>query len=328
MKKTKYLRPFILLILSLWSFGNLLSETSFAAPGDFPKKTITIIINSGPGGGRDTISRGVGNTMKKLLGVPIVIRNLPGAGGIRGLEYLWGSAPDGYTLGVGTPTDILIPLIQKTKYDPKKFIYIANAQYTPDLFLVKSDSPFHSLKDFKTFGKDIRVGTHILASVGTVAYMILGDREGFPISIVAGYPGIVAATLGLTRGETETNDLIPNVAMPYVRAGQVRPILVIGKERHPNFPNIPTVGEIGHPDLAVFALYFWFMAPPEVPKDRIQILEDALMKTLKDPEFLKWANRTGVDIVPLNSQQTTKLVFDAAEVSSKYRKVVEKYIEK
>jgi len=146
--------------------------------------------------------------------------------------------------------------------------------------------------------------------------------------VVAGYKGIPEVTLGLIRGEIETNDIVASAAMQFVRAGQIRPILVIGDKRSPLFPNTPTVGEIGYPDLATFALSYWCMGPPGIPGARMHILEDALMKTLKDPDFLAWAKGAGVDVVPLNSQETTKLVSDFSDVSGKYQKIVEKYVEK
>ncbi|MFB3887430.1 MAG: Bug family tripartite tricarboxylate transporter substrate binding protein [Thermodesulfobacteriota bacterium] len=328
MEKAKFIKPLVFLGLSFWVVSHLLSGISYGASVDFPKKEITIIVNSGPGGGRDIIARGVANTMSKYLKVPVVVLNLPGAGGIRGLEQLYSSEPDGYTIGVGTPSDIIIQVIENPRYDSKKFTYIGNAEFIPDLLLVKSDSPFRSVKDFKKFDKKIRVGTHLLGSVGTVVYMILAEREGFPISIISGYKGIADATLGLIRGETETNDLVPNASLPHVRAGKVRAILTIAQKRDRNFPDVPTVGEIGYPDLANFALYFWFMAPPGVPEARSRILEDALMKTLKDPEFLKWAITANVDIFPLNAQENTKLSIDFSDTTFKYKGIIEKYIQK
>ena len=328
MKKAQFPRSFIFVGLSLWFFLGLFS-TSSAAPGDYPNKEITIIVNSNPGGGRDLIARGFGNTLSKHLGVPCVVLNVAGAGGMRGVEQLYNSAPDGYTVGIGALTDIMLQFIEKPKYDAKKFIPIGTIQRSPDFLFVRSDSPFQSVKDFKTFGKKIRVGTHVLTAVGTVAYMILADREGFSISIVAGYKGIPEVTLGLIRGEIETNDIVGSAAAPFVRAGQIRPILVLGDKRSPSFPNTPTAGEIGHPDLASFGLYYWLVAPPGVPKARIQVLEEGFMKTVKDPEFLTWAKGAGADIAPLSAEETAKLVNDfAADFSLKYVNIVKKYMEK
>ena len=91
-------------------------------------------------------------------------------------------------------------------------------------------------------------------------------------------------------GEVEFSAFAWRVAKPFVEAGQIRPILILDQKRFPNLPDIPTVGEAGYPDLETFGTnVIYFMAPPGVPKDRAQILEEALMKTLKDPEFVKWA---------------------------------------
>ena len=63
----------------------------------------------------------------------------------------------------------------------------------------------------------------------------------------------------------------------------------------PDFPDIPTIGELGHKDLGALSLDYWLMAPPQTPKARLQVLEEALMKTLKDPEFLAWAKGANVE---------------------------------
>jgi tripartite-type tricarboxylate transporter receptor subunit TctC len=323
MKKAEWLTVLFLVCSTCLLFDFVPNLACAAA--DFPTKEVTIIVNSNPGGGRDVIARGVANTMSKHLSTPVVVLNVAGASGMRGLEQLYNSPPDGYTVGIGTPSDIILQFVEKPKYDSKKFIYIGNAQHTPDFFFVKSDSPIRSIKDFKSFGKKVRIGTHILTSNGTVAYMILAEREGFTISIVAGYKGIPEVTLGLIRGEIEANDIVASAAMQFFRAGQIRPIAVIGEKRSPLFPDVPTIGEAGYPELANFALYYWFMAPPGLSKGRAQVLEDALMKTLKDPEFLNWAKGAGVDVASLSSQETTKLVSDFSDIAAKYQKVVQKY---
>ena len=147
--------------------------------------------------------------------------------------------------------------------------------------------------------------------------MILSEREGFPISVVAGYKALEKVTL-LIRGGIETNDIVGKRGDAICAGRADTPDSRHWRQTLAPFPDTPTVGEIGYPDLATFALSYWCMAPPGVPKARGQILEDALMKTLKDPEFLAWAKGAGVDVVALNSEETTKLVFDFIEISCKY----------
>jgi len=317
---------FVTLLLSIvasFCFG-----TAFAASPDFPKKEITVIVNMGPGGGRDVIARGVGAVMSKYVGVPVVVQNVPGGGGAIGMAKLYGSAPDGYTIGVGMATDIIDQLLEKREYDNKKFIYLGRAQSSPGFLFVKSDSSFRSVKDFKTFGKPVRHSTFSYMSNSTVVPIVIANREGWPLVIVAGYKGAADAAMALVRGEVEFSGPGHVAALPFMKAGQIRPILAIDSKRSPDFPDVPTVGEVGHPDLAIWTLDFWFMAPPGVPNVRTKILEDALMKTVKDPEFVKWAKGAGVDPGPLTGEETTKVVMSLFGQLDRYKGDIEKYIKK
>jgi tripartite-type tricarboxylate transporter receptor subunit TctC len=318
-------RKLFLFSLSSILCVTFLAELSFSAPVDFPKKEISIVVNMGAGGARDILARGLGKTMSKYLGVPIVVMNMPGAGGARGLISLYHAAPDGYTLGIGTVADVLDQILEKQEYDNKRFTYIGRAQSSPSFLFTKSDSPLRSIKDFKAFGKPIRHSTPSLTTNTSVIAMVLSNREKFPLTIVGGYQGGAAAILGLIRGEVEISGPGLATAMPFVRSGQIRPILTIYQKRSPDFPDVPTVGEIGHPDLASIAIDYWCMAPPGVPKAHVQILEDALMKTLKDPEFLGWAKGAGVDPGPLGAGETTDLVLKLFELFQQYKGDIEKH---
>jgi tripartite-type tricarboxylate transporter receptor subunit TctC len=328
LKMKKWRGRAILVILgpSLWLFSSFLAGTTVAVEKDFPKKEITIIVNYGAGGARDILARGVGKTMSKYLGVPLVVMNMPGAGGLRGLISLYHSSPDGYTIGVGAAPEIIDQIIQKQDYDIKKFSYIGRVQSSPTFFFVKSDSSFRSLKDFITFGKPIRQSSFSVTSLSTVPAIILAKREGFPLTIVGGFQGGAAVLLSLIRGEVEFTGVNLSTALSYVRSRQIRAILTIDQKRHSEFPDTPTVVEAGHEDLAILSLDYWFMAPPGVPKVRIQILEDALIKTLKDPEFLEWAKGAAVDPAPFNSEETTKMIFNLFALFEPYKGDIEKYM--
>lgn len=262
--------------------------------------------------------------MSKYLDVPVVIMNMPGAGGARGLISLLHSAPDGYTIGVGSGSDITNQIMEKQEYDFKKFTYIGNIQHSPNLWFVKSDSPFRSVKDFKTSGKVIRHSTFSFLANHSVVAMIIANRENWPLVVVGGYKSAADAVLGVIRGETDFCGNLPSSAAQFTRAGQIRPILTVDQKRCDDFPDIPTVGEVGYSDLAVFATDFWFMAPPGVPKARIQFLEDALMKTLKDPEFLKWAKGAGVETKPMPGEEISKMVFKIFDLIEQYKGDLEK----
>lgn len=207
--------------------------------------------------------------MSKYTGVPIVVLNEVGAGDARGLLRLYNSPPDGYTIGIGTATAIIDQIIEKRDYDNKKFAYIGRAQSTPSFFFVKPDAPFRSLKDFKTFNKVVRHSAFSLTGNPTVAAMVIANRMGFPLVVVGGYKSSADAVLALIRGEVEFTAAIQSSAMPFVQAGQMRPIASLFAKRSPEFPDIPTLTELGYPDLESLTTDYWFMAPPQTPKPRM-----------------------------------------------------------
>jgi tripartite-type tricarboxylate transporter receptor subunit TctC len=328
MMKTKRVRfSRLIFFLGFWAFfsGTFFCGVSFTAPVDFPKKEITIVVPFGPGGAIDILARGIANTMKKYLGVPFVVNNIPGAGGSRGRAFIYHSAPDGYTWGGGTYAYIVEEILEKQDYESKKFTYLGNAQCSPDFVWVKSDSPIRSVKDFKTFGKRIQCGTFGLFSPTVVPIMIMADREKWPMVILGGYKGGGDVALGLVRGDFDFAAFALSTAAPFVRSGQIRPIMRYDLKRDPRFPDAYSMQDEGFPDLAVFTNNYWFMGPPGVPKDRLKIVEDGFMKTLKDPEFIKWAEGAGIDISPISGEELTKMVFNLFDLLGRYKEVIKKY---
>jgi tripartite-type tricarboxylate transporter receptor subunit TctC len=308
--------------------GSAMVGTIYAAEADFPKKEITFICSFAPGGSRDILARGVAKVMSKHLRVPMVVVNTPGAGGARGSIQLYHAAPDGYTIGLGTATEIMLQIVEKQAFDNKKFSYIGMVQSSPTFCYVKSDSSFRSFKDFKNFGKSVRLAALGVTQSSTVPVIIMAKREGFPLSIISAFPSAPPALLSVIRGEVELASFPLSPALPFLKSGQIRPLLTIDRKRYADFPDVPTVGDIGYSDLGNFALDYWMIASPGVPKDRVKILEDALMKTLKDPEFVAWAKGAGVDIAPSGGEETLKSVLNLFTLLEGYKGDIEKYMKK
>lgn len=328
MKKRTVRGTIVFLSLFLCLFGSALVDTVSAAEKDFPKKEITIICSFAPGGSRDILARGVGKVMSKHLGVPMVVVNTPGAGGARGAIALYHAASDGYTIGFGTATEVLLQIVEKQDFDNKRFSYLGKVQSSPTFCYVKSDSPIRSIKDLKTFGKSIRLSALGVTQSSTVPVIIMAKREGFPLSIISGFQSGPPSLLSVIRGEVEMTSLPLSPALPFLKSGQLRPILTIDRKRYPDFPDIPTVGDIGYADLGNFALDYWMIAPPGTPKERVRMLEEALMKTVRDPEFVEWAKGAGVDPAPLGAEETAKDALNLFSLLESYKGDIEKYMKK
>jgi tripartite-type tricarboxylate transporter receptor subunit TctC len=153
----------------------------------------------------------------------------------------------------------------------------------------------------------------------------MANRDDFPLEIKAGYKSASDALQGLIRGEVEFSGGAPSTSLPFMQAGRIKPILTVGPKRHPDYPNVPSIGEEGYPELATFSTDLWLMGPAGIPKDRVPILERALMNTLKDGEFLRWAKEAGVDVNPLAGKEVTETISTLFSVLEKYKKDIEKY---
>jgi len=316
----------ILILMSFFLVLSFFPGIPAAAEAKFPDKPVTIVVSFGPGGMRDIAARGVGNTMSKYLGVPVIVKNLPGAGGVRGMNDIYHADADGHTFGVSMATDIVAQILKTVEFDNTKYTVIGRIQRSPGFLAVKSDSPIHSIKNFKTFGKPIRQAAFSLFAPSTILPMILAEREGWELITIGGYRGAAAANLAVVRGEVEIAGAGLSSLKPYLQAGQLRLILTIDDKRAADFPNVPTIVEEGHPDLANFALDLWFVGPPGIPESRIKILEDALQKTAKDPEFLKWAEKAGMDIAYLDGTKMRKNILELFGLFTKYKPVLQRYI--
>ena len=149
-----------------------------------------------------------------------------------------------------------------------------------------------------------------------------------PLVNVSGYQGSAAGLLALVRGEVEFVGTPESAAKAFVDSGQIRPLVAIGDHRSPTLPNVPTVSEVGLADLSNLGLDLWLVAPPKVPADRMKILEDALARTLKDPEIVTWASSARVELAPLGAAATTKVTTDLLVLFEKYKADIEKYVKK
>ncbi len=277
---------------------------------DFYKgKQITLIVSYGPGGGYDVYARVLARYMSKYIpGNPtIVIQNMPGAGSLRGANYIYNAAPkDGTAFGTFARNIPLIGLLQKTnqnvQFDPLKFTWIgSSASFANDAYMlmVRRDAPVKSVDDArKPGGPSIVLGTTAEGASSDAIGVVLREMLGFNIKQVPGYVDGAALNLAFERGEIEARNVGYSSIKPnkpdWVKPGGLGNILVVfGRAtRHADFPNAPTARELAKNAsdrnlieiLEVpYSLSRPFAAPPGVPEDRAKALVKAFMDTHKRP---------------------------------------------
>ena len=321
---------------------------------DFYKgKQITLIVSYGPGGGYDVYARVLARFMPKYIpGNPsIVIQNMPGAGSLRGANFIYNAAPkDGTAFGIFARNIPLIGLLQKTnqnvQFDPLKFTWIgSSASFADDAYLlmVRKDAAVKSVEDArKPGGPPIILGTTAEGVSSDTMGVVLREMLGFNIKQIPGYTDGAALNLAFERGEIEARNVglssIRSTKGDWVKPGGIGNVLMVfGRAtRHKDYPNAPTARELAKSDkdrnlIAIlevpYSLSRPFAAPPGVPEDRAKALVKAFMDTHKDPGYLEEAKKADFEVSPIDGTEVLKLIEGIAKTPEDQLKSIEKLVE-
>ena len=295
----------------------------FAA--DFPTKEVQIIIPWAAGGATDLIFRALAATTGKYLGKAVVVVNRPGGGGAVGYTEGAQAKPDGYMLiSAVTPLTIL-PHQVSTAFTYKNFEPIINVVDDPSMFLVRSDAPWKSLKEFLDFAKKnpnmITVGNsgagggvHLVA----LAFEKAAGVKFNHIPFSGGGPSVTA----LLGAHINAVSVSPPEGISHVQAGKLKIIALFAEKRFEMFLDVPTVKEQG----IDFAMGMWrgLAAPKGTPPDVIKKLHDAFKQGMDDPVLRKNAKDMAVNLSYLSPENFGKLMAADHEFYGKLVKEIKK----
>lgn len=283
-------------------------------------KTINFIVPYKTGGGYDRIARMVSPYLQKYIpGTTVVVRNVEGGGGLVGTNELYLSKPDGLTIGVlntvGAVTNQAVG-IQGVKYDLNKFTWIGRINNEPKVVVVGANSPYRSLDDLKKAGKTLKYSVNGVGSSEWVSLEILKKISRLDMDIVAGYNTTAECDMAILRGEVTGSSGSIGSKLPLIESKKVVPVLLFGKNKDPNVPEVPLAPDLfagndkkmAEDYITLLELGRMVAAAPETPAERAQVLREALEKSLKDPAFLEEAKKTKVEIDPLGGDATAELV--------------------
>ena len=275
-------------ILTLSAATLALTLTSgLVTAADYPSKPITMYIGFRPGGAVDTTGRLIADKMSKILGQPVVAVQKTGGGGTVMASQLINAEPDGYTIGMGASAAYtLTPQINKNiKYKIDDFTHLATLTYPSDAIVVKKDNPSNTLKELldahKKSGKPITFASQVSASRLMVMAITAKSGAEFKVIPVKGGAVGIKEVLGGNIDATWSG----SGWTEQVRAGTMKPLATMSAERMKDYPNIPTLIELGYD--FTFTDTFMLSAPKGVPQDRVKILVDAIHKAIMDPDVQK-----------------------------------------
>lgn len=275
------------------------------AQDKFPSKPLTVIVPWSPGGGSDRSMRLVADAASKYFGQSVVVVNKPGAGGANGTRAIASSKPDGYTLGM-VGAGVVARQYNNPNANPlSDLIPIAFFGADPAALSARADTGFKSVKDFVRAAKakpgSIKNGNDQPGGSSYVAIAIMEGALGVKTTRVP-YKGYAPTVAALLAGEVQTATVPVPDAIEHHKAGKIRILGVASTQRHFVAPDVPTFKEQGFDVVA--GSWRTIVAPKGVPADRVKVLEQKLMQTLKDPSLVKRANNAGFFVTPMGSKET------------------------
>jgi len=299
--------------------------TASAAQEAWPSRPIRIVVPFPAGGQLDVVVRLVSDRLSPLLGQPIVVENKLGADGSIAAEFVARAPADGYTwLATSVPFATSISLHPKSlRYDPvKDFQPIANLGTSSFVLVVPADVPAKTVAELVAWAKPqagkLSYGGTSVGSVTHLSTEMFLQATGLTMEMIP-YAGIPPALTDLVAGRTQFMSLGLVAAQPQIKAGKLRPLAVLDKERNRLLPDVPSIAEAGYPDLAV-GTWFGLFVPAGVPKDIVARIHADVQKVLAMPDVLAKYESMGVDAVKPQSAEAFGAQFKA-EVA-KWGKVI------
>ena len=259
----------------------------------FPTEPIRLIITHSAGGTTDMAARVMQPYFQKAIGVPVVIENMVGAGGNIARAFAFRQKPDGYTLLVSQqPSMSSGEIVSGGKFEVLKLTHVFNiAGKNYDCVAVPFDSPFKTIEDMKKASQGQSL-TSAGTGIGTNAYiaaMLLKQRVGVNLTYVPFNSGTEAA-LALAGNRTQMGTGALDSYFPLHEQKKLRVLAVTGPERDESHPEIPTMTELGYPQVKMGQMTGVF-APPGLAKARLDILIKGFRQAAADPEFKAAASR-------------------------------------
>lgn len=273
--------------------------TAFAQA--FPTKPVRIIIAFPPGGGVDIVARIMGPRLTEIWNQPVVVENRPGASGVIGTEVAARSAPDGHSVFFGTlgnltanqylypkmPVDPLRDMAPVTQVVAVHFVMIAHpslpAMNVKELIALARAHPGQINYSSSGPGGAPHLGMELLKSMAKINLVHIPYKGSGP-----SFVDLLAGQVSLT-----CDSLLQS--LPYIKAGRLRPLAVLGGKRSPLLPDVPTVGET----VPGYELTNWFgmTVPAATPRDVINRLHADISKVVQQPDFREKIAGMGADVI-------------------------------
>lgn len=277
-------------------------ETAAVFAQTYPNRPITYIVPYGPGSGVDVVARIAAEGVTKIWGHTVVVNNMPGASGNIGMEAAAKAAPDGYTIVIGSASEIINQFTFKSRFNIlKDYAPIALTGSSPLALAVTPKLPVKSVDELVALAKSKPGKLNYAAVIGTTPHLVaemLKTARHIDIVLVP-YKTSTDAITDVISGRVQAIFTTLATALPLDKEKNVKVLVVTGDARAALLPNVPTLSEVGLPSVDVGPGFF-VLAPANTPRPIIDTLNAQFAKAMKSREVIKRLSAVGV-VAPKNS---------------------------
>jgi tripartite-type tricarboxylate transporter receptor subunit TctC len=301
-----------------------------AAAEDFYKgKQIRIIVGSDAGGGYDAWARLMARYWPDYIpGAPsFIVQNMPGASSLTAINYVANSVPkDGTVIAAVQNQMGYEPLLDLSgskngiQFDALKMNWIGSTSKEVAIIAVNSSSPVKTLKD--AMEQELVTGSSGVATSNTIYPNVLNATAGTKFKVINGYKGQPEVASAMEKGEVQGSagwfySSFKSTHGDWLKTGQARLIAQIGIAKHPELADVPLVLDFAKTpedrqemELAFASLIMGrpYVAPPDVPADRVKLLRDTFMKTLEDPRLQADAAKQRLEVGAMSGEAIQKML--------------------
>lgn len=279
----------------------------------YPSKPVTIVVPFAVGGSTDLVARLIGDQLGNALGQPAIVTNRTGGGGVVGWSNVARAEPDGYTVLTTEMSFAIAPgLLSNLPFNAKKdFTHITTAVQVPHVLVVNPGVPAKTVQELIALAKK-KPGELFYGSGGNgtnthLAAELFKDAAGNLDIVHVPYKGAGAVLADLMGGQVQMLITSLPTALPHIKSGKLRALMVASDKRSPALPDVPSAPEAGLPRMDI---KFWigFAAPAGTPQAAIDKLNQSIIATLRLPASQQRLEQMGLETIGNTPAEATRLV--------------------
>ncbi len=319
----------------LWGAGMVFPAETKTAADFFKGATIRIIAPYAPGGSSDAAMRVPAPFLEKFTGARVVVENMPGSGGYVGLRYIYSKVkPDGLTLGMFNPPGAFLAELMGQKeatWKLQELSYIGRVlRGSGGIMMVGKSSSIRTVEDLLKTKREIKCATIDPTTASSMNAALAAEALGIHLKIVPGFQNGKICGIAVLRGEIEMTIQPPAGFEEEFKKGDLRAIsIAAGREValtfQSLFASVPRLIDLPlSPEKKIYIglsnylndVGFVMAGPPGIPKDRVQFLENALARALKEPQVARILEASGYAFSPLSGTEYLQILKGAEKVVS------------